>query len=119
MFFNSSYELIKSTGHSVVPLVLQLDLDGVWDWLWAKQLAKADGTTNTGQSRAAVRAKCSVTKYARHIGELLRASISRVAESCKQCVAEVAAVSRLHLHNGLVILEEHTHCVVICLIGLG
>ena len=85
----------------------------------AKQLAKADSAANAGQSRAAVGPKISIAKDARNIRKLLRASVSLVAESCKQRITEVTAVSRLHLHNCLVVLEEHTHRVIVRLIRLG
>jgi hypothetical protein len=98
-------------------LMLQLHLESVLNGTrGVQQLSKTNRSTNTRQTRAAVRAKCTVTEYGRHVRELLRASVACVSPSCKQRATRGTAVGGLHLDNCDVVREKHTHCVIVGLI---
>ncbi len=59
---------------TVVPLVLQLELEGVADGPGGvEQLAQADSATDAGQPGPAVRAQGTVAEDAGHVRKLLRA----------------------------------------------
>jgi hypothetical protein len=105
--------------HYHIPLVLQLDLDRVANRCRPEQLSHSDGAADAGQAGAPMRPQGAVPKHAGDVRKLLRAAVGAVAKAREKGVAEVAAVGRLHLHDGLVVLQEHTHRVVVRLVWLG